>query len=219
MDCCQRTQRRYSLYLILAIVILGSVYFLAMSPKKATKEKKVNTKTEIATLGGGCFWCLEAIYKRVKGVVKVTSGYSGGTKANPTYEEVSTGTTGHAEVVQVEFDPTRISYKEILDIFWQIHDPTQLNRQGNDIGTQYRSVIFYHNEAQKRIAQNSKLELEKEKIFDKPIVTEITAFKAFYPAENYHKNYYDTNPDQPYCQLVITPKLQKFKKHFSEYLK
>ena len=187
--------------------------------KTSQKEKPMQNKTEIATLGGGCFWCIEAIYERVRGVIKVTSGYSGGHVENPTYEQVSTGTTGHAESVQIEFDPTVISYNEILDIFWQIHDPTQLNRQGNDIGPQYRSVIFYHNERQKEIALKSKAELEKEKIFDKPIVTEITAFKRFYPAESYHKNYYDRNSDEPYCQLVITPKLQKFKKHFSEYLK
>ena len=198
------------------------ISFFALTRTEAKTSKKENpmqNKTEIATLGGGCFWCIEAIYERVRGVIKVTSGYSGGHIENPTYEQVSTGTTGHAESVQIEFDPTVISYNEILDIFWQIHDPTQLNRQGNDIGPQYRSVIFYHDERQKEIALKSKAELEKEKIFDKPIVTEITAFKRFYPAESYHKNYYDRNSDEPYCQLVITPKLQKFKKHFSEYLK
>ncbi len=206
----------------LLFFILLFISFFALTrteAKTSQKENPMQNKTEIATLGGGCFWCIEAIYERVRGVVKVTSGYSGGHVENPTYEQVSTGTTGHAESVQIEFDPTVISYNEILDIFWQIHDPTQLNRQGNDIGPQYRSVIFYHNERQKEIALKSKAELEKEKIFDKPIVTEITAFKRFYPAESYHKNYYDRNSDEPYCQLVITPKLQKFKKHFSEYLK
>ena len=206
--------------LLFFIFLFISFFALTRTEAKTSqKEKPMQNKTEIATLGGGCFWCIEAIYERVRGVVKVTSGYSGGHVENPTYEQVSTGTTGHAESVQIEFDPTVISYNEILDIFWQIHDPTQLNRQGNDIGPQYRSVIFYHNERQKEIALKSKAELEKEKIFDKPIVTEITAFKRFYPAESYHKNYYDRNSDEPYCQLVITPKLQKFKKHFSEYLK
>ena len=189
------------------------------SASEDKKEMKVSEKTEIATLGGGCFWCIEAIYTRVKGVNKVTSGYAGGHVANPTYEQVSSGTTGHAEVVQIEFNPAKITYQEILNIFWQIHDPTQLNRQGNDIGTQYRSVIFYHNDRQKEIAEQSKKELEQAKVFDKPIVTEISAFEHFYPAENYHKNYYDRNSSEPYCQLVINPKLQKFKKHFSEYLK
>ena len=206
--------------LLFFILLFISFFALTRTEAKISqKENPMQNKTEIATLGGGCFWCIEAIYERVRGVVKVTSGYSGGHVENPTYEQVSTGTTGHAESVQIEFDPTVISYNEILDIFWQIHDPTQLNRQGNDIGPQYRSVIFYHNERQKEIALKSKAELEKEKIFDKPIVTEITAFKRFYPAESYHKNYYDRNSDEPYCQLVITPKLQKFKKHFSEYLK
>ncbi len=206
--------------LLFFIFLFISFFALTRTEAKISqKENPMQNKTEIATLGGGCFWCIEAIYERVRGVIKVTSGYSGGHVENPTYEQVSTGTTGHAESVQIEFDPTVISYNEILDIFWQIHDPTQLNRQGNDIGPQYRSVIFYHDERQKEIALKSKAELEKEKIFDKPIVTEITAFERFYPAESYHKNYYDRNSDEPYCQLVITPKLQKFKKHFSEYLK
>ncbi len=206
--------------LLFFIFLIISFFALTRTEAKTSqKENQMQNKTEIATLGGGCFWCIEAIYNRVRGVIKVTSGYSGGHVKNPTYEQVSTGTTGHAESVQIEFDPSIISYNEILDIFWQIHDPTQLNRQGNDIGPQYRSVIFYHNERQKEIALESKAELEKEKIFDKPIVTEITAFKQFYPAESYHKDYYDRNSSEPYCQLVITPKLQKFKKHFSDYLK
>ncbi len=215
------THRFYFRFLVL-FFILGFMSFTRSSTgDKALlqKEKNVQNKVEIATLGGGCFWCMEAIYKRVKGVIKVTSGYSGGHVANPTYEQVSTGTTGHAEALQIEFDPSVISYREILDIFWQIHDPTQLNRQGNDIGSQYRSVIFYHDKQQKEMARNAIAELEKDKIFDKPIVTQVVAFKQFYPAEAYHKNYYDRNSKEPYCQLVITPKLQKFKKHFSEYLK
>ena len=206
----------------LLFFVLGIVSFDQLSAKEPltkNKEQIVSKTKEVATLGGGCFWCMEAIYKRVKGVYKVTSGYSGGHVENPTYEQVSSGTTGHAEVVQIEFDPRTISFQEILDIFWQIHDPTQLNRQGNDIGTQYRSVIFYHDARQKEIALHSIAELEKEKIFDKPIVTQVVPFKAFFPAESYHKDYYDRNSKEPYCQLVITPKLQKFKKHFSEYLK
>jgi len=183
------------------------------------KEDSMQTKTEKATLGGGCFWCIEAIYERVKGVIDVSSGYAGGTIPNPTYEQVCSGNTGYAEVIQIEFDPNIISYGEILDIFWQIHDPTTLNRQGNDVGTQYRSVIFYHDENQKQIALKSKRELEKNKVFDNPVVTEIAPLKNFYRAEKYHQNYYDNNRTQPYCQLVITPKLRKFKKHFSEYLK
>jgi peptide-methionine (S)-S-oxide reductase len=212
---------RSKLLLILSSLILSGLLFMALSPnaKKVKKEKKVHTTTEVATLGGGCFWCLEAIYKRVKGVTQVSPGYSGGTVANPTYEQVSSGTTGHAEVVQVQFDPDIITYEEILDIFWQIHDPTQLNRQGNDVGTQYRSVIFYHTPEQQKTAEASKRNLKEQKIFDAPIVTQIVPFRAFFPAEDYHKNYYDTNPNQPYCQLVISPKLNKFKKHFTQYLK
>lgn len=171
---------------------------------------------EKATLGGGCFWCTEAVYLELKGVTDVKPGYSGGDVKNPTYKEVCTGTTGHAEVVKVTFDPTIISYKELLEIFWKIHDPTTLNRQGNDIGTQYRSVIFYHNEEQKKITEEYKSKLEEEKIFDNPIVTEITQFTKFFPAENYHQDYYEQNKTQPYCSFVITPKLEKFKKVFRE---
>ncbi len=183
------------------------------------KGGAMNKQLEQATLGGGCFWCLEAIYKRVKGVETVVSGYAGGHVENPTYEQVCTDTTGHAEVVQITFDPKVISYEDILNIFWQIHDPTQLNRQGNDVGTQYRSVIFYHNEQQKQIALKSKQALEAEKVFAKPIVTQIEPLTTFYPAEAYHQNYFDNNRNQTYCQLVIAPKLNKFKKRFTEYLK
>ncbi len=171
---------------------------------------------ELATFGSGCFWCTETIFRKLNGVKSAVSGYSGGTKENPTYKEVCTGTTGHAEVVKVTFDPTIISYKELLEIFWKIHDPTTLNRQGNDIGTQYRSVIFYHNEEQKKIAEEYKSKLEEEKIFNDPIVTEITHFTKFFPAENYHQDYYEQNKTQPYCSFVITPKLEKFKKVFRE---
>ena len=174
---------------------------------------------EKATFGSGCFWCTEAVFERLKGISKVESGYSGGHSANPTYEEVCSGATGHAEVVQVTFDPGIIGYKELLEVFWKTHDPTTLNRQGNDIGTQYRSVIFYHNENQKELAGKYKKELDEAGIYDKPIVTEISRFENFYPAEKYHQNYYDNNPAQPYCGFVITPKLEKFEKVFKDKLK
>lgn len=176
-------------------------------------------KFEIATFGSGCFWCTEAIFERVNGVQKVVSGYSGGTTENPTYEEVCTGKTGHAECTQIYFDPLVITYDELLEIFWKTHDPTTLNRQGNDVGTQYRSVIFYHNQEQKQKADYYKKKLEDEKIWDNPIVTEIVEFKKFYPAENYHQNYYDNNPYQGYCAFVITPKIEKFEKVFKDKLK
>ena len=195
---------------ILSLIIILMVYGGSM---------QTNKKLEKATLGGGCFWCLEAVYQRVKGVEKVVNGYAGGHVKNPTYEQVCSDTTGHAEVVQITFDPQIISYEDILNIFWQIHDPTQLNRQGNDIGTQYRSVIFYHSEEQKQKAQFSKQNLEDEGIFSKTIVTEIVPLTNFYPAEQYHQNYFNNNPSQAYCQLVIAPKVKKFKKNFSEYLK
>ncbi|HMN23907.1 MAG TPA: peptide-methionine (S)-S-oxide reductase MsrA [Ignavibacteriaceae bacterium] len=178
-----------------------------------------NTRLETATFGSGCFWCTEAIFERVKGVSKVVSGYSGGSVDNPTYKEVCNGTTGHAECTQITFDPAVISYDELLEIFWKMHDPTTLNRQGNDVGTQYRSVIFYHNDRQKQKAEYYKNKLTKEKIWDKPIVTEITKFEKFYPAEDYHQEYYDNNPNQGYCAYVITPKVEKFEKIFKDKLK
>ncbi len=176
-------------------------------------------KLETATLGNGCFWCTDAIYSRVKGVESITPGFSGGSVKNPSYREVCTGNTGHAEVVRIEFDPSIISYAEILEIFFKTHDPTQLNRQGNDVGTQYRSVIFYQSEMQKKIATEIKEKLEAEKIWDKPIVTQIEAFEAFYPAEEYHDDYYENNPNQGYCRFVITPKVEKFEKVFKKYVK
>lgn len=162
---------------------------------------------EVATFGGGCFWCMEAVYERLPGVISVTSGYAGGKSENPTYKQICTGTTGHAEVTQIEFDPAGISYDKLLDVFWQAHDPTTLNRQGADEGTQYRSIILYHDDRQKLIAQKSKLEAQKD--FKHPIVTEIVPFTKFYPAEDYHQEYYDNNSSQPYCQVVIAPKLEK----------
>ena len=172
-----------------------------------------------ATFGSGCFWCSEAIFERVNGIIDVKPGYSGGHVKNPSYHEVCNGNTGHAEVVQVTFNDTIVSYVELLEIFWKTHDPSQLNRQGADIGEQYRSVIFYHSEKQKQTAEEFKAELEKEKIWDKPIVTAIEPFTNFYPAEDYHVRYYDNNPNQGYCRFVITPKLEKFQKIFKEYLK
>ncbi len=174
---------------------------------------------EIATLGGGCFWCTEAVFTELKGVEKVESGYSGGKVANPSYEEVCTGKTGHAEAVQVTFDPEVISYEDLLRIFFSVHDPTTLNRQGADVGTQYRSVIFYHNEMQSETANHILKEINDSEMWGNPVVTEISPFKAFYKAEDYHQNYFAQNPRQPYCQAVIAPKVSKFRKHYFDRLK
>jgi len=173
---------------------------------------------EVAILGGGCFWCTEAVFGELKGVVKVEPGYSGGSLANPTYEQVSTGKTGHAEVVQITFDPRVISFEEILEIFFATHNPTTLNRQGPDVGTQYRSVIFYHNDEQRALAEKVIGELNKREVWDAPIVTQIEPFKAFYKAEDYHKDYFKRNPEQSYCRLVVVPKIAKFRKHYSKKL-
>ncbi len=167
------------------------------------------SKTEVATLGGGCFWCVEAVFQRVKGVISVKPGYAGGQIENPTYKQICTGKTGHAEVAQINFDSEIITYSQILNVFWQAHDPTTLNRQGNDVGTQYRSVIFYHNEDQNNIAQESKKEAGLSGYWDNPIVTEIVELNNYSDAEDYHDNYYDQNPYQPYCVFVIKPKLDK----------
>ena len=174
---------------------------------------------EVATLGGGCFWCLEAVFEELRGVGKVVSGYAGGTVTDPSYEQVCTGQTGHAEVVQVAFDPAVISYRDILDVFFATHDPTTRNRQGADVGTQYRSVIFYQTPEQKRIAEERIAELNAAKIWNAPIVTEVEPLKAFYPAEGYHQSYFRNNPAQSYCQVVIAPKLAKFRKHFGPALR
>lgn len=176
-------------------------------------------QTETATFGGGCFWCTEAIFKSLKGVESVESGYSGGKLKNPTYKEICTGETGHAEVIQIVFNPKVISFNELLEVFWETHDPTTLNRQGADVGTQYRSVIFYHSAAQKETAEKYKAELNKENVFGKPAVTEISALDKFWPAEKYHQDYYENNSTQGYCQFVIVPKLQKFRKIFKDKLK
>lgn len=176
----------------------------------------MSKEREIATLGGGCFWCLEAVYQEVIGVEEVVSGYAGGQVANPTYEMVCAGTTGHAEAVQIAFDPQIVAYREILEIFFVIHDPTTLNRQGADVGTQYRSVIFYHDDSQKKIAQEIIAELEAQQSYPNPIVTEVAPLPDFYKAEGYHQRYYQNNPYQPYCQAVVAPKLAKFRQTFAE---
>jgi peptide-methionine (S)-S-oxide reductase len=176
-------------------------------------------KTEVGTFGTGCFGCTEAVFQELKGVVKVYSGYMGGHVANPSYEEVCTGTTGHAECLQIFYDPEVLTYDELLEVFWESHDPTQLNRQGNDIGTQYRSAIFYHTEEQREKAEHYKAQLDKEGAYPNPIVTEITPASTFYPAEDYHQDYYNNHGSQPYCYIVIRPKVEKFEKAFADKLK
>lgn len=181
-------------------------------------EDEFDETTETATLGNGCFWCSEAVFQRLHGVKHIKSGYSGGHHQNPDYQTVCTGKTGHAECSQIIFDPSVISYDQLLEVFWNTHDPTTLNRQGNDIGSQYRSVIFYHNEEQKRIAEAYKDQLNKSKVFPKPIITAIEPFSKFYPAEKYHDNYFNQNMAAPYCEFVIKPKLKKFRKKFPHLL-
>lgn len=178
-----------------------------------------NNHTAVATLAGGCFWCLEPIFEELKGVQSVVVGYSGGDVANPTYEQVCTGKTGHAESVQITFKPDVVSYADLLRVFFTVHDPTTLNRQGADVGTQYRSAIFYHSQQQKETAEKVIKELEEEGVWDNPIVTEVTKFDVFYKAEQYHQEYYEKNPNQAYCQIVIDPKVNKFRKKFTDRLK
>ena len=204
---------------ILFFVSLICLSACAQNPSPKKTKKIDMTHTETITLGSGCFWCTEAIYQRLEGVVKVTSGYSGGFVENPTYEQVCDKNTGHAEVCQIVFDTTKVSLDDILAVFWKTHDPTTVNQQGNDIGPQYRSAIFYHNEHQKEVAEKYKQALIAAKAWDKPVVTEITAFTKFYAAENYHQNYYNNNTNQGYCRYVIGPKLEKFEKVFASKLK
>jgi peptide-methionine (S)-S-oxide reductase len=192
------------IYLLLAAGALNSAALAQTTDFMSTN------KIETATLGGGCFWCMEAVYERLPGVISITSGFAGGRTANPTYEQVCTGDTGHAEVTQIVFDPAKISYAKLLNVFWQAHDPTTLNRQGADEGTQYRSIILYHSEAQKLAAEKSKAEAQNN--FKHPIVTEIVPFTAFYPAEDHHQEYYDNNSTAFYCRVVIAPKLEKLEK-------
>jgi peptide-methionine (S)-S-oxide reductase len=213
--------RRYSLLSCLLALTISACAQGGKSKDKVPEDMEVNNnaKTEKATFGGGCFWCTEAQFQYLDGVTKVESGYAGGTVANPTYDQVGSGTTGHAEVIQVTYDPAKITYEELLQAFWQSHDPTQLNRQGNDVGTQYRSVIFYHNEDQHKLADLYKQKLQQSGAYDKPVVTEVAPMTAFYKAEDYHQNYYNQNGSQPYCHFVIQPKLEKFKKVFKDKLK
>jgi peptide-methionine (S)-S-oxide reductase len=212
----------------LILLILASAFSsCAKSPEKSNiqlntednKEMTTTIKTDTATFGAGCFWCVEAVFQQLDGVISVSSGYSGGKIKNPTYREVCSGLTGHAEVCQIVYDPSKISFDELLEAFWSSHDPTTLNRQGADEGTQYRSAIFYHDENQKRLAEEYKKKLNDQKAFDHPVVTEIVPFNVFYKAEDYHQNYYDQNGEQPYCQFVIAPKLEKFRKVFKDKLK
>lgn len=210
---------------IIILLLLFSVTVFSQTKKvnqsKTNQPTKMNTTTEleIATLAGGCFWCTEAVFLSIDGVKKVISGYTGGTIKNPAYREITTGRTGHAEAVQITYDPKKVDYATLLEIFFATHDPTTLNRQGNDVGTQYRSEIFYHNIEQKNIAEKYIALLEKEKVFDDPIVTKISSAVTFYEAEDYHQNYYNQNKNQPYCSYVITPKMDKLKKKFAKKLK
>jgi peptide-methionine (S)-S-oxide reductase len=205
--------------LLFILILIG---FMNCHPQVKNRDMNTlvtNVNTDTATIGGGCFWCTEAIYQQVVGVVKVESGYSGGTVKNPSYHEVCIGKTGHAEVVQIVFDPLKITFNEVLQIFFLTHDPTVLNRQGNDEGTQYRSVIFYRTDDQKGTAEKVIKEVNQSGNYQNPVVTEITPFKAFYKAEGYHQNYYKENGDQAYCRFVIAPKLEKFRKTFASKLK
>jgi peptide-methionine (S)-S-oxide reductase len=196
------------------LIFTGLLFYISLSGITSMEDKK-----ELATFGGGCFWCTEAIFERVKGVYAVESGYSGGHVPNPDYKQVSSGTTGHAEVVQISFDPSVVTYLELLEIFFKTHDPTTLNRQGADVGTQYRSIILYHSDEQRALASEIILKLEEENIWNDAIVTTVEPFDAFYSAEAYHQEYYENNPNQGYCRLVINPKVEKFEKIFKDKLK
>lgn len=207
--------KKTALILVLFTLALTNSYAQSI----ITKKSKMSDKLEIATLANGCFWCTEAIFQRLEGVEKVTSGYAGGKVTNPSYQEVTTGETGHAEVIQIQFNPSVITFQEILEVFFATHDPTTLNRQGYDVGTQYRSAIFYHSTAQKEVAEAFIKALTDSKVFDKKIVTEVTPFETFYGAEAYHQNYYNNNKNQGYCVAVINPKLEKFIKKYKDKLK
>lgn len=210
-------------------LLSAATLFACQSPaqeqKKAMNQPLPKTSVqvpgglEVATFGSGCFWCTEAVFQRLEGVVKVESGYSGGFVANPTYKQVCTGQTGHAEVTNITYDPKKISFADLLAVFWRTHDPTTLNRQGNDVGPQYRSAVFYHNAQQKEEAEHWKQEVDKAHIYPDPLVTEITPFTNFYKAEDYHQNYFNENGSQPYCQFVVRPKVEKFEKVFKDKLK
>jgi peptide-methionine (S)-S-oxide reductase len=213
--------------ILTVFIILAVALFLTVLLSKQNNIRKKTTMTNLtsnvpldtATFGAGCFWCVEAVFQKLEGVVSVSSGYSGGQTKNPSYEDVCSGKTGHAEVCQIAYDSKKISYDELLEAFWMSHDPTTMNQQGADVGTQYRSAIFYHNETQKELAEAYKKKLNDEHTFENPVITEINPFKEFYKAENYHQNYYNENSNKPYCMLVIRPKLDKFEKVFKAKLK
>ena len=213
------------LSVIVSVFLFQGIVVMSKSPESPDSQTRESVSPpltrglEVATFGSGCFWCTEAVFQQLRGVQSVISGYSGGEQANPTYHQVCTGTTGHAEVVQITYDPQVVSFQELLKVFWQTHDPTTLNRQGNDVGPQYRSVVLYHSAEQREIAEHYKRKLNESGAFGSPVVTEISHFIEFYPAENYHQNYYDENPRQPYCMAVIRPKVEKFKKVFADKLK
>ncbi len=212
-------------HLVVYIMFIMYSFIRGYDVKDVTNNNILNTyymsdnKLDTITLGAGCFWCVETIFEQLKGVQSVQSGYSGGIAENPTYKDVCTGETGHAEVCQIVFDPLIIPFEEILEVFWSIHDPTTMNRQGADVGTQYRSVIFYHTDEQRRIAEASKKKWNESGIFTNQIVTEIQPFSKFYNAEDYHQDYYNLNQSAPYCSFIISPKVEKFRKSFKEYLK
>lgn len=209
----------------LAILLISITFSACGQNKPAANKQSIKmenkdlSKLNIATFGGGCFWCVEAVFQLMQGVDTVVSGYSGGNIENPTYKQISTGTTGHAEVIQIYFNPEVVSYEELLEVFFNTHDPTTLNKQGNDVGTQYRSVIFYHSEKQKETAIAYKQQIEKSGVFSSPVVTEITALQKFYVAEDYHQNYYNLNSNQSYCAYVVRPKVDKFKKLYKDKMK
>ena len=199
----------------ISVVLIGAMTILGTTKKEVMSDTN-QAGLEKATFGAGCFWCVEAIFQSINGVTSVESGYSGGHVKNPAYREVCNGTTGHAEVIQLTYNPDVVKYETLLEAFWLSHDPTQLNRQGADVGTQYRSVVFYHNEEQGRLAKEYKKRLNDEKAFGKPVVTEVSAISDYYPAENYHQDYFDNNSSNSYCTMVVSPKLEKFKKVFSQ---
>ncbi|MDB4655716.1 peptide-methionine (S)-S-oxide reductase MsrA [Flavobacteriales bacterium] len=198
-----------------SVVLIGAMTIFGTTKKEVMSDSNEAT-LEKATFGAGCFWCVEAVFQDIKGVTKVESGYTGGHVKNPAYREVCNGTTGHAEVIQLTYNPAAVSYETLLEAFWLSHDPTTLNRQGADVGTQYRSAIFYHNEEQGKLAKDFKKRLNDEKAFGNPVVTEITAASVFYPAEDYHQDYYENNPTNSYCRMVVGPKLEKFRKVFKQ---
>ncbi len=212
----------------IAVTWFTAIFFTACGQSTATKQKPTTMENntnisagtlDTATFGSGCFWCVEAVFQLLDGVTKVESGYSGGTVKNPSYREVCNGTTGHAEVCQITYDKSKISFKDLLEVFWKTHDPTTLNAQGNDHGTQYRSVVFYHNAEQKELAEKYKVELSKSGAWENPVVTEITAYTNFYKAEDYHQDYFNLNGTEPYCRFVIQPKVDKFEKVFKDKMK